>query len=139
MVWRSKGPGGQTQRQLDMQRRAYAVLHQCRAEGQPPALLRAYAAFVDGAPELLALGPVPASLAMRVLYGLCSFTGTELADYRALIAAEIAIDAPTMRAMVRSNLLANTQNGAVATTAGKALYTRLANVGAFGRTESVLD
>jgi hypothetical protein len=76
---------------------------------------------------------------MRVLYGLCSFTGTELADYRALIAAEIAIDAPTMRAMVRSNLLANTQNGAVATTAGKALYTRLANVGAFGRTESVLD
>ncbi len=84
------------------------------------------------APEVLALGPAPASLTMRVLYGLCRFEGEARERFVATLREEYGAPSPTLRATVRAGLITLDADGAPAVTAGgKRMYQRLARAGAF--------
>lgn len=112
--------------------RAIAVLRQLRDEDQPARYVSSLEPFVDLAPETLALGPAPASLTMRLLFGLCAFEGEQRERFLDLAAVEGASASPTMRAVRRDGLIAFDGDGRVTVTArGRALYEQLARVGAF--------
>jgi hypothetical protein len=111
---------------------ARAVLAQVRAEGQPAAYLRSLEPFIELAPEVLALGPAPASLTMRVLYGLCSLEGETGARFTQTLAEEFVTPSPTLRAVLRSGLVELDPNGHPhATARGRDLFGRLVACGAF--------
>lgn len=109
-----------------------AILAKLRAEGQDPAYLRTLEPFVDLGPEVLALGPVPASLAMRVLFGMHTFQGGQRERFLAGLAVELISSSPTLRAMRREGLLAQGADGQVQETRhGRELFDRLRQAGAF--------
>ena len=109
-----------------------SVLLQLRREGQPHRFVRSLEPFVEWAPEVLALGPAPASLTMRLLYGLCAFEGEQRARFMDMAATEAATASPTMRAVRRDGLIAVDADGHVSVTArGRQLYEQLVRVGAF--------
>ena len=133
-VWwprrRERAPEDARRRQVIGQARA--VLEQLRRDGQPERHLRALAPFVELAPEVLALGPLPAWLTTRVLFGLCTFEGEARQRFLATVAEELATPSPTLRAALRGGLLERDEQGLPrATPAGWDLYRRLERAGAF--------
>jgi len=114
--------------------KSLAILAKLRAEGQGQTYLRTLEPFVDLAPEVLALGPVPASLAMRVVFGLHVFEGGQRERFLTGLAAELATPSPILRAMRREGLIALSTDGQVqGTRQGRELFDRLRQAGAFGR------
>jgi hypothetical protein len=114
---------------------ASAVLARLRTEGQSPRYLRSLEVFVDLAPAVLALGPAPASLTMRVLYGLSSFEHEARRQLLATLTTEFASPSPTLRAILRSGLVTLDEAGCpVLTASGAELCKRLHRVGAFDGT-----
>ena len=111
---------------------ARAVLAMLHTEGQPPAYVRSLEPFIEQAPEVLALGPAPASLMMRLLYGLCTFQGEALTRFEATLAGEFADPSPTLRAALRSGLVTLDEGGRPRIAAlGRELFNRLRECGAF--------
>ena len=111
---------------------ARAVLAKLREEGQPPAYIRSLEPFVELAPEVLALGPAPASLTMRVLYGLSVFEGEARQRFEQTLQEEFAGTSPTLRAVLRSGLVELGPEGQPwLQEPGRELYRRLRAAGAF--------
>lgn len=111
---------------------AQAVLNKLREDGQPYAYVRSLEPFVTRAPEVLALGPAPASLTMRVIYGLCRFAGDKRERFLVTLREEFATPSPTLRAVVRSDLVVLDSTGTPqVTAAGRSLYQALREAGAF--------
>ncbi|HEY8745249.1 MAG TPA: hypothetical protein VIU62_19335 [Chloroflexota bacterium] len=137
--WR-RGPvsptvtGDARRRQVVAQARA--VMAKLRTEGQPPAYVRSLEPFIDRAPEVLALGPAPASLTMRLLYGLCTFQGEALTRFEAALAGEFAAPSPTLRAVLRSELVTLDEEGRPRVAVlGRELFNCLRERGAFDGAE----
>jgi hypothetical protein len=113
---------------------ARAVLAKLQTDGQPPAYVRSLEPFIEQAPEVLALGPAPASLTMRLLYGLCTFQGEALKRFEATLAGEFAAPSPTLRAVLRSELVTLALDGSPLVAAlGRELFNQLRERGAFDR------
>jgi hypothetical protein len=111
---------------------AVAVLAKLPDEGQPPAFIRSLEPFVELAPEVLALGPAPASLTMRVLYGLSVFEGEARQRFEQTMREEFAGKSPTLRAVLRSGLVElDAQGQPRLQEPGRALFRRLREAGAF--------
>jgi hypothetical protein len=111
---------------------AVAVLAKLREEGQPPAFIKSLEPFVELAPEVLALGPAPASLTMRVLYGLSVFEGEARQRFEQTLQEEFAGTSPTLRAVLRSGLVElGAQGQPRLQEPGRELYRRLHAAGAF--------
>jgi hypothetical protein len=121
-------------RNRQVRAQSLAILQKLRAEGQPETLLRRLEPFVELAPEVLALGPVPASLTMRVLFGLCTFEGETRQRFLAGLADDLTSPSPTLRAVRRSGLL-DWQPGTepAVTERGRLLFERLRQVSDFER------
>jgi len=130
--WRRAPTSGDEARRRQVTAQAKAVLTRLRTERQPASYLRSLEPFVDLAPELLALGPAPASLTMRVLYGLSVFQQETRTHFLETLTVEFASPSPTLRAMLRSGLVVLDQAGCpTLTAAGTHLYQRLHRLGAF--------
>lgn len=130
--WRRRSRSGDDARRRQVTAQAKSVLVRLRMEGQPASYIRSLEQFVDTAPELLALGPVPASLAMRVLNGLGLFDSETHTRFLETLTAEFASPSPTLRAILRSGLVALDQNGCPELTAkGTEFVNRLRHLGAF--------
>jgi len=133
LPWSRRREGASEARHRQVTAQAEANLRQLRADGQPEPYLRSLAPFVALAPEVLALGPAPAGLAMRVLYGLAAFEGDARQRFLATMREEFASASPTLRAMRRDQLVALDADGTPRlTAAGRRLYERLRRVDAFG-------
>ncbi len=85
---------------------AQAVLVQLKASGESQQYLATLKPFLDYAPEVLALGPVPCSLTRQVLYGLCTFQGASYRRFQERLREDFQTAAPTLRAIRRSGLVA---------------------------------
>lgn len=130
--WRRQPTSGDDARRRQVTAQAEAVLRRLRTEGQPASYIRSLGPFLDLAPEVLALGPAPASLTMRVLYGLSVFQQEARTRFLETLTVEFASPSPTLRAMLRSGLVALDQVGCPALTAsGTQLFQRLHRLGAF--------
>lgn len=132
LPWSKRPDRAAEARRRQVTAQAEANLRQLRVDGQPEAYLRTLEPFVALAPEVLALGPAPASLTMRVLYGLATFEGEARARFLATMREEFTSSSPTLRAVRRDGLVALAPDGTPAlTAAGRRLYERLARAGAF--------
>lgn len=132
--WRSgsqqSGPADARRRQVVAQ--AQAVIARLRTEGQPPGYIRSLEVFIALAPEVLALGPAPASLTMRLLYGLCTFEGDTRRRFMQTLGEEFATPSPTLRAVLRSCLVEIDPSGLPRILdPGQKLFQRLHAEGAF--------
>ncbi|MCL4544771.1 MAG: hypothetical protein M1118_09285, partial [Chloroflexi bacterium] len=74
---------------------ALANLAKLVAEGATEEYSRTLRPFVNLAPEVLALGPVPCSLTQRVLFGLCSLRGRSRRRFVETLREEFRTTAPT--------------------------------------------
>ena len=111
---------------------AKAVLTRLRSEDQPAGYIRSLEPFVDFAPEVLALGPAPAGLTLRVLYGLGTFEREARARFLETLTTEFASPSPTLRAILRSGLVALDPAGCPQLTeTGNDLFWRLHSLGTF--------
>ena len=130
--WRGRRPAPSDARRRQVVGQAHAVLAKLRAEGQPPGYIRSLEPFVELAPEVLALGPAPASLTMRVLYGLSVFEGEARQRFEQTLREEFAGKSPTLRAVLRSGLVElDAQGQPRLQEPGRKLYRRLRAAGAF--------
>jgi hypothetical protein len=130
--WRGRRPAPSDPRRRQVVGQAHAVLAKLRAEGQPPGYIRSLEPFVELAPEVLALGPAPASLTMRVLYGLSVFEGEARQRFEQTLQEEFAGKSPTLRAVLRSGLVElDPQGQPRLQEPGRTLYRRLRAAGAF--------
>lgn len=132
--WRTRQPAiAEDARGRQVVAQAQAVLAKLRTEGQPPQYLRSLEPFVELAPEVLALGPAPASLTMRLLFGLCTFEGEQRDHFIEVLTEEFAAPSPTLRAVSRSNIVRQDDKGRpTVTEGGRHLFARLQASGAFG-------
>jgi hypothetical protein len=121
-------------RQSRLRQRAIAVARFVEAEGAPPHLRSLVRLFAELAPEVLALGPVPAGFAARILAGLASDEPTLREEFQALVAREAAPPAsPTITNMLASELIRTGEHGVMILTAqGRAMLDRLNQSGAHG-------
>jgi hypothetical protein len=130
--WPKRSTSAEDARRRQVVAQAQAVLAKLRTEGQPAPYLQALEPFVDLAPEILALGPAPASLTMRLLFGLCTFEGEARDRFLAVLTEEFAAPSPTLRAVSRSGLVRYDDAGRpVVTATGRRLFARLRAAGAF--------
>ena len=88
--------------------------------------------FADVAPEVLSLGPVPATFAARLLHGLCSTRSDVRQRFLETARRESeAPPSPTVAGMLRAGLLAAShEEGVDVTPKGRTLLDRLVREGA---------
>ncbi|MCL4540988.1 MAG: hypothetical protein M1396_01405 [Chloroflexi bacterium] len=103
--WRRPNPRERA-RLEQVRAQAQAVLTQLAASGESQQYLVTLQPFLDYAPEVLALGPVPCSLTQQVLYGLGTFQGAHYHRFRENLREDFKTTAPTLRAVRRSGLVA---------------------------------
>lgn len=124
---RTLGPRDDTVRN-----RAREVVRLVEAEGSPAHVQVLVRCFAEHAPEVLSLGPVPATFATRVLHGLCSTRpGVRQAFLDTVRRESQPPSSPTVAGMLRAGLLAPSRDGGVdVTPRGRELLARLERDGA---------
>lgn len=115
-----------------VRRRADEVVRLVEANGSPAHVRAMVRCYAEEAPEVLSLGPVPATFATRLLHGLCSPRPAVRRAFLETVRREAELPpSPTVASMLRADLLAASAQGDVdATARGRALLERLERVGA---------
>ncbi len=129
---------GSRQRREKLVQRARDVLRQVEEQQVPPHIRTVVARFVVDAPEVLSLGPVPATFAMRILHGLCSPKPEVRAAFLQTVAEQSKPPpSPTINGMLQAGLLASSPARSIdITVKGRDLLARLEGDGALLAHES---
>lgn len=115
-----------------VRKRAEEVVRLVEAQQSPAHVRVMVRCFAEAAPEVLSLGPVPATFATRLLHGLCSARAEVRQGFLEAVRRESAPPpSPTVASMIRAGLLGASQGGDVdVTIQGRALLARLVREGA---------
>ena len=116
--------------------RAKDVLQLVEEQASPPQVIATVRLFATYAPEVLALGPVPATFAARMLHGLCSERKDIRGGFLFLVQRESTPPAsPVISGMRKAGLLTPGDDAKLdISPEGRALHLQLVLVGALPKT-----
>lgn len=129
---RQAGFSGFIGRQRKLAERARDVVRLIETQDVPEHVRAIVRCCADEAPELLSLGPVPATFAARILRGLCSADQSVRSAFLATVAEQARHpESPTIRRMREAGLLEADLSGSVdITPKGRAIVALLKEQGA---------